>query len=167
MNLTILNGRLCTIPKLSIIQIEDERICACKFVIGVTDFTDWQDVQNEDDIDFLECIAFDRSAKMINDNFMSGSKIVVRGKLKNVIFEDHNFTTHYTNVLLVELAESGDTRADSDSMLHKQTMDLSIISEQKRLEQCYRNIKKRGFLCIDEDHYYDIARRSLNLLDKR
>lgn len=166
--MTILNGRLCTIPKLSIIQIEEEQICVCKFVLGVTDhFVDQTVDQSKDDIDFFECIVFEQAAKMINDNFVRGSKIVVKGKMKNVIFEDNNFTTHCTNVLLVEQAEPGDSRMDLDTMSHRKTLDLSIVSELKRLEQCYRNIRERGFLCIDEDHYYDIARRSLSLLNKR
>lgn len=37
MNISVLAGRLCTVPQLSIISLEGKTVCACKFVIAVCD----------------------------------------------------------------------------------------------------------------------------------
>jgi len=161
MNRNTYSGRICSVPKISTIQLEGKRIRVCKFVIavfdGVFEYLDKTDF-SEGKVDFFECVAFEEPAKMIFDNFVKGSKIIVSGKMKNHRFSDVNNAKHYTNILLVEQAELGDTEAMlSKISAKKSTTEHTIVSNLKELDELFLSVCKNGFLCIEEDDYYNIA----------
>lgn len=159
MNMVILNGRLCTIPKITFITINGENICCCKFVVAVED-SQITLSDPSDKSDFFECITFDQTAKMIGDNFVKGTKIVLSGKMKNFIFEDSNNTGHCTDIVLVNTVEFGDTSSALNSLMSSNSkLDTSITSDLKQMDRHFRDICDKGFLCIDEDDYYNIANK--------
>lgn len=164
MNVSIYSGRVCSVPQLKIIRLGDERVCVCKYVIAVFENSfDYnaesdKDAYEEGKVDFFECIAFRDAAQMINDNFVKGSKISVMGKMKNHRFEDANLTKHFTNIFLVQQAEFGDTLSAMTKMSgKKKNPELSIVSDLKELEQLFTKVCESGFLCVDENDYYNIA----------
>ena len=162
MNMVILNGRLCTIPKITFITINGENICCCKFVVAVEDsqisLSDSSDKYCR--TDFFECIAFDQTAKMIGDNFVKGSKIVLSGKMKNFIFKDSNNTVHCTDIVLVNTVEFGDTSSALNGLTSANgKLDTSITSDLRQMDRHFKDICDKGFLCIDEDDYYNIANK--------
>ena len=161
MNLSVFSGRLCTVPKLSVIQLEDSAICACKYTIAVCDgLTDYNEEEHYDanDVDFFECIAFEEAAQMINNSFVKGSKILCRGKMKNHRFEDANRTTHFTNIFLTQCAEFGDTDSGiRKTSGKKRPIEMSVVADLKQLEYLYKKVCESGFLCLDESDYYNIA----------
>lgn len=162
MNLTILSGRVCTVPKLKLLQIEDKSVAMCIFTVAVVDgvFAAPDDVipMETNNIDYFECVSFCEAATIINANFVKGSKIVCRGRMKNHIFNDANDTKHFTNVFLIEQAEFGDTAAVFEKGGGKnKSIELSVVSDLKTIYDTYKKICENGFLCIDEEEYYKIA----------
>lgn len=164
MNVSIYTGRVCSVPQLKIIRIGDERVCVCKYVLAVFenpfDYNSATDCNSfeEGKVDFFECIAFSDAAQMINDNFVKGSKISVVGKMKNHRFEDANMTKHFTNIFLTQQAEFGDTPSVMAKMAgKKKNPELSIMSDLRELEQLFNKVCESGFLCVDENDYYNIA----------
>lgn len=156
MNIVILDGRLFTIPKMSFLQVTDSRsIMVCKFVLSVKEQKMQYEPSDEEDrdsctkgdIDFFECIAFEETAKLLKCHFCKGEKVIIRGQVKNFIFEDANRTPHFTNIIVVEQVECGDSGS----------IDISIAADLKKTEANFKEICKAGFLCVDEDDYYKIA----------
>jgi len=160
MNLQILNGRLCTEPKMSIFQLWEQDIVICRFVIGITPGTYEQDAKDNisNQFDYFQCITFGASARRIKNEFFKGCKVVVVGKAKNYQFEDVNKTAHFTNIVLVDQIECGDTiSAINPTTGRKSFADMLTISNFKEMERDFQIMCDKGFLCVDEDDYYKIA----------
>lgn len=162
MNKTILAGRICSIPKIRLLQLEGKTISVCNFTLGVADgvfdIPSDEDYYSQDNVDFFECVAFEGTAKMINENFIKGSKILCTGKMKNHFFSDANFTNHFTQVFVLESAEFGDTEAVFGKYSgDKKPSELSIVSDLNRVYSLFKTACNNGYLCIDEDDYYKIA----------
>lgn len=161
MNSVVLSGRVCTIPKIKLLQVADKPVSMCVFTIAVADgvfAADNQALLDESNIDYFECVAFDEAAIMINANFVKGSKIICRGRMKNHVFDDVNGTKHFTNVFLAEQVEFGDTTAAFEKGGgKKKSIELSVVSDLKMIFNTYKKVCENGFLCIDEEDYYKIA----------
>lgn len=161
MNVTMIAGRLCTVPKIKLLELDKKTVRVCKIAVAVVnELFDSMDeaALTEENVDFFQCIAFGNTAKMISDNFVKGARIVLYGKMRNHRFEDANAAKHFTNVLLIEKTEFGDTEAMVCKISEKRKhMDLSIMSDLKELYDLYDKVCMNGFLCIDEDDYYSIA----------
>ena len=161
MNSTILSGRVCTIPKIKLLQIEEKSVSMCIFTVAVTDGvydTEKQNLIEQQNIDYFECVAFNEAAKLINANFVKGSKIICRGKMKNHFFTDANQTKHFTHVFAIEQAEFGDTPSAFDKNGgKKKSIELSVAADLKVIFETYNKVCENGFLCIDEEDYYKIA----------
>ena len=158
MNMTVLSGRVCTIPKKKLLQIEEQQVSICLFTVAFVDgvFATQDYKMEETNIDYFECVAFGEAAIMINANFVKGSKIICKGRMKNHIFNDVNGTKHFTNVFVVEQAEFGDTDAAFEKG-RKKSIELSVVSDLQMLFNTYKKVCENGFLCIDEEEYYKIA----------
>lgn len=160
MNSVILSGRICTIPKIKLLQIEGKSVSMCVFTIAVAEmrceFDNTDSGKNR--YDYFECVAFENAARLINSNFVKGSKIVCRGKMRNHIFADANQTKHFTQVFIIEQAEYGDTETVFDkNNSKKKSLELVIAADMKEISELYCKICENGFLCIDEEDYYRIA----------
>lgn len=153
MNAIVLYGKLLTLPKISIIQVEKKSILVGKFVVGCIDKNRLAN--------FFECIAFGNIVRIIKKNFVKGSCITISGSMKNFNFQDINKTSHYTNVILVEQIDS----AEKEYVLVRE--NISLITKELYeecndcMEKCYQKVCENGFLCINEDDYYDIATSNL------
>lgn len=161
MNLMILNGRLCTEPKMSIIQLWEQDIVICRFVMGITPGTYEQNAEEgsiQNQFDYFQCITFGVAARKMKNEFYKGCKVAIVGKLKNYQFEDVNKTAHFTNIVLVDQIEFGDTySAINPTTGRKAFSDIATISNFKEMESNFQSICDKGFLCVDEDDYYKIA----------
>lgn len=164
MNSIVFSGRICAVPKFCIINLGDEAVAVCKYVVGVCesgldyDVDIVKDIYSESKVDFFECLAVKKTAQMINDNFVKGSKILLRGRLKNYRFEDSNSTKHFTNIILTEQAEFGDTESAFNKIVRKnKSADLAIVSDLREVESIYERLCEDGLLCIDENDYYYLA----------
>lgn len=141
MNKVMISGMVSGLPKVSIIPIESKpNVYVCKFVVGVrTDET-----TDTVSADFFECLAFGNTARMICRNLEKGSTVNLTGKIKNHRFQDVNGTWHFTNVILVSQA---------DNLKGSRI----IASDTAEINAQFESLSASGFLCVDEDDYYNLA----------
>lgn len=157
MNNLSVTGRVCNVPKIRILQIEDKTINICNFTIAVSDGISEEGYQDKKNMDFFECICFNDAALAFNANFIKGSKISCTGKVKNHYFEDANRTKHFTQILVLSQIEFGDTLSVLSRGSKRKAVDMSITSDYNNIKALYDLICDNGYLCIDEDDYYKIA----------
>lgn len=161
MNNVVISGRVCTIPKIRVLQLGTASVSICTFTIAVVDAKfnsqNENEAYTEESVDYFECITFNEAASMVNRNFVKGSKIICSGKLKNHYFEDANRTKHFTQVFVVNKVEFGDTEAVFKKYSDKKSAELSIVSDLMEIDILYKKVCSYGYLCIDEDDYYKIA----------
>ena len=163
MNYTMTSGRMCTVPVVSILPLKVKekvvQIFVCKFVVAVPDGAS----TDKKKYNFFECIAFEQTAKKINSSFAKGAKVVLMSKLVNHVFKDGNNTPHFTNILLVEHAEFGDTESAINKMnLDVKLPDFAVFADLEQMEKAFNNVCEQGFLCIDENDYYNIASSNMD-----
>lgn len=149
MNSLVLYGKLMTLPKISIIQIDGKSILVGKFVVGCLD-------ENRS-ADYFECIAFGNTVRIIKRSIEKGSCVTVFGSMKNFIFQDVNKTNHYTNVLLAEQIDNG--KKEYELVQGDVNLEVEKLYNEcsDYLKKCYQQVCENGFLCVSEDDYYDIA----------
>lgn len=159
MNLAIVCGRICSIPKSTVIMIDGAQCFVCKFTIALENgeyCTSGKMVDKS--YDFLETITFGSPAEHISKHFSNGSKIVTYGTLKNYKFNDANGTAHYTNILVINHVEFGDSQSAITNVLTKKSnADVTIKADLKHMEDMFKRACEDGFFCIDENDYYRIA----------
>lgn len=72
MNNVVMGGRVCTIPKIRVLQLETTSVSICTFTIAVVDAKfqpqNGNEEYSEDSVDYFECITFNEAASMINRN---------------------------------------------------------------------------------------------------
>lgn len=159
MNYGMFSGNLCTVPSVSIIPIgEKKKIFICKFIICTNEIVD-----DKRKYDFFECVAFEGTAKAVCDGFFKGAKINVFGKIKNFTFKDINNTAHFTNIVLAEHIEFGDSHLPIESAKNQTgVVSFPIIAELEEMDRLYGEACENGFLCIDENDYYYIALNNMS-----
>lgn len=162
MNYTVTSGRICTVPSVAILPLkvnEDvKQLFVCKFTVAVPEYGSGKKEYN-----FFECIAFEQTARKINSAFSKGAKIILMSKLVNHKFKDANNTSHFTNILLVEHVEFGDTESGINRInLDTKLPDFSVFSDLEQMEKAFSTVCEQGFLCINEDDYYNIASSNLD-----
>lgn len=146
MNISVVSGRLVTEPRVMFIEEAGLSAVVCKCVLATARSVSLSTDRNQVS-DFLEIIAFAEEAKLLADQFVKGSSITVQGSLRNVLFEDCNGTKHFTNVILVHMIESEGR--------------WTVFPNMERDQQFFNSMCKMGYLAIDEDNHYDLARNRL------
>lgn len=126
----------------------------CKFVICVKSRKpEYEEMPNEErdcakeNVDFFECVAFGHAARQLGRPLLKGTKVVVRGQMRNFMFYDANNTAHFTNIVVAEQVEYRDLNNN----------DLSVMADLKENDIIFNKICSEGFLCVDEDDYYRLA----------
>lgn len=164
MNYGVFTGNLCTVPSVSFIPIkEKEQIYICKFIICTSEF-----VNDKKQFDFFECVSFEDTARTVCNGFSKGAKINVFGKIKNFTFKDVNHTAHFTNIVLAEHIEFGDSSLPAVSEASKQpqgVIKFPVIAELGEMDRLYEEVCRQGFLCIDEKDYCYIALNNMSQLN--
>ncbi|MBE6035562.1 MAG: single-stranded DNA-binding protein [Clostridiales bacterium] len=173
MNKIIETGRMVSEPKFEYVQLGERSIFVSRFCIMVTNdiFFDTE-LPEQDKQDYFECIAFDDAASRIVDCFPMGSKINIVGLLKNHLYEDSNRTKHFTNVIVVNEVEFGDTPSSQMRVIGKAGKkkiepDMNIVVDMKDALEKFNWLCDNGFLAISEDDYLRIAMSTMNDLNWR
>ncbi|MDO4966113.1 MAG: single-stranded DNA-binding protein [Lachnospiraceae bacterium] len=157
MNYGMFTGIVYSVPTVTLIPLAGRgQIFACKLVICSED-TDGENVK----YDFFECLAFEDTAKSINDSFSKGSRINVMGKVKNFTFKDDNNTPHFTQIILIEHVDSGETIAfDKKDKVGK----FPIVADLDEMDELFKEVCEQGFLCVDENDYFNIAANNISMI---
>lgn len=110
LNRVFLHGRLTKEPDL---RTTTSGIAVCRFTVAV-DQTYSKDGDKK--ADFIECIAWRKTAEFVDKYFEKGTAIIIEGSLHNNNYEDKNGTKHYSYTVTAEqvhFAESKKAARDS------------------------------------------------------
>ena len=105
MNLVVLNGRLVRDPELKFGQSGK---AYSRFSIAVERPFSSSDDKNSQTADFINCVAFGKTAEFIGEYFRKGRKILLNGRLQMDQYESEGkkVTTYSVMVNSVEFGES-------------------------------------------------------------
>lgn len=106
MNKTILCGRLTRDPELRYTQ---QNKPVCTFTLAVD-----RPSKNDKSADFINCVAFGKTAEFTSKYFTKGLRVLIEGSLKNNNYTDKNGTKHYGMDVWVERAYFADGKGSGD-----------------------------------------------------
>ena len=130
MNLVVLNGRLTRDPELKFGQSGK---AYSRFSIAVDRPFQSSSDKNSQTADFINCVAFGKTAEFIGEYFRKGRKILLNGKLQMSQYESEGkkITTH---VVVVDSVEFGESKAnsgatDTSSYGHSESKSTNNVME--------------------------------------
>ena len=109
MNLVVLNGRLTRDPELKFGQSGK---AYSRFSIAVDRPFQSSSDKNSQTADFINCVAFGKTAEFIGEYFRKGRKILLNGKLQMSQYESEGKKVT-TYVVVVDSVEFGESKASS------------------------------------------------------
>ncbi|WP_022819737.1 single-stranded DNA-binding protein [Fusobacterium russii] len=109
MNLVVLNGRLTRDPELKFGQSGK---AYSRFSIAVD--RGFQSDKTGQTADFINCVAFGKTAEFIGEYFRKGRKILLNGRLQMSQYESEGKKVT-TYVVVVDSVEFGESKAAADS----------------------------------------------------
>ena len=130
MNNVILMGRLTKDPELKTTQ---SGLSFCRFTVAVDRYSK----DGEDKTDFINCVAWRKTAEFIDNYFSKGQRIALAGSIQTGSYTDKDGRTVYTTDVLVDKAEFCESKKNGDSApaptrarKPKETEDIALdISE--------------------------------------
>ena len=101
MNKILLKGRVSREIELRYTQTNNTAVT--NFTVAVNrDFTKQGE---ERQADFINCVAYNKTAEFVNKYFKKGQEILVIGRLQNRNWDDQNGQKHYVTEVIVENVE--------------------------------------------------------------
>ena len=130
MNLVVLNGRLTRDPELKFGQSGK---AYSRFSIAVDRPFQSSSDKNSQTADFINCVAFWKTAEFIGEYFRKGRKILLNGKLQMSQYESEGKKVT-TYVVVVDSVEFGESKAnsgatDTSSYGHSESKSTNNVME--------------------------------------
>lgn len=88
MNIVMLIGRLTSDPELK----QNEKYTQCKFTLAVN--------RLKEGTDFINCIAWNKQAELINKYLKKGSQVAIEGRIQTGSYEGKNGKVYTTDVIV-------------------------------------------------------------------
>lgn len=107
MNKVMLIGRLTKDPELRYTQ---GGTAVASFTIAVD-----RRFSKEKEADFINCVAWQKTAEFISQYFRKGSKIVVEGRLQTRSYEVEDGSRRWATEVVVEQCEFADSKAKNEN----------------------------------------------------
>lgn len=92
-NHVTLHGRFTDVPQL---RKTNSGKSVCSFTLAV------DKVKREDPADFINCVAWERTAEFINNYFTRGQEAAIEGRLANRQYEDRDGNKRYVTEVIVQ-----------------------------------------------------------------
>ena len=92
-NHVTLHGRFTDVPQL---RKTNSGKSVCSFTLAV------DKVKREDPADFINCVAWERTAEFVNNYFTRGQEAVVEGRLANRKYEDRDGNKRYVTEVIAQ-----------------------------------------------------------------
>lgn len=109
MNKSILMGRLTKDPEIRYSQGE-KSIAIARYTLAVPRIVrQGQDQQT----DFIPCLAFDRAAEFAEKYFRQGMRVLVSGRIQTGSYTNHEGQKIYTTEIIIESQEFADAKHSS------------------------------------------------------
>ena len=106
MNKVVLVGRLTKNPELRYAAGSDTAVC--KFTLAVNRM-------KKDEADFINCVAFNKTAETIANYLVKGRKIAIAGRIQTNSYTSDDGTKRYTTDVVVETFEFCDSNKSNSS----------------------------------------------------
>lgn len=120
MNKVILMGRLTRDPEVRYSQGERQMAIA-RYTLAVDRRGRSNNNNSEQTADFIQCVAFDRSAEFAEKYFRQGTKIVVTGRIQTGSYTNKDGQKVYTTDVVVEDQEFAESKNASASSQNNQS----------------------------------------------
>lgn len=117
MNKVILMGRLTRDPEVRYTQGEHQMAIA-RYTLAVDRRGRSNASNGEQTADFIQCIAFDRSAEFAEKYFHQGTKLVVTGRIQTGSYTNKDGQKVYTTDVVVEDQEFAESKASDTGATH-------------------------------------------------
>lgn len=124
MNCVILMGRLCRDPELRTTQ-NNKTITRFSLAVDRKYKT-----EGGESADFLNCIAFGKTAEFIDKYFKKGSKMCLEGRIQTGSYEKDG-VKHYTTDIIVESVEFAESKRASNQSNETKTEDGFTLMESE------------------------------------
>ena len=136
MNIVILNGRLVRDPELKFGQSGK---AYSRFSIAVDRSFQSSADKNSQTVDFINCVAFGKTAEFIGEYFRKGRKILLNGKLQMSQYESEGKKVT-TYVVVVDSVEFGESKAssgttDAPSYGHSENKSVNNMVETQAFDE--------------------------------
>lgn len=120
LNKVILGGRLTEKPEL---KTTPNGVVVTTFSLAVN--RKYNKDQEQQQADFINCVAWRNTAEFICKYFDKGSSICVEGNLQTRVYEDNNGNKKYVTEVLVENAYFVDSKAENVD-IHKEEAPIEF-----------------------------------------
>ena len=111
MNKILLKGRVSREIELRYTQTNNTAVT--NFTIAVN--RDFIKQGEERQSDFINCVAYGKTAEFVNKYFKKGQEILVTGRLQNRNWDDQNGQKHYVTEVIVESVEFCGSKQTSET----------------------------------------------------
>ena len=120
MNKAVLVGRLTKDPELRYAAGSD--VAVCKFTVAVNRM-------KKDEADFINCVAFNKTAETIANYLVKGRKIAIAGRIQTDSYTAQDGTKRYTTDVVVESFEFCDSSNKSNSSNNSIDDDVTPVED--------------------------------------
>ena len=120
MNKVVLVGRLTKDPELRYAAGSDTAVC--KFTLAVNRM-------KKDEADFINCVAFNKTAETIANYLVKGRKIAIAGRIQTDSYTAQDGTKRYTTDVVVETFEFCDSNKNSSSSNNSIDDDVTPVDD--------------------------------------
>ena len=114
MNKVILMGRLTRDPEVRYSQGERQMAIA-RYTLAVDRRGRANTSNGEQTADFIQCVAFDRSAEFAEKYFHKGIKVLVTGRIQTGSYTNKDGQKVYTTDVIIEEQEFAESKSASDN----------------------------------------------------
>lgn len=115
MNKVILMGRLTRDPELRY-ATGDTQMAVARYTLAVDRRVRRTGAEGEQTADFIQCVAFGKSAEFAEKYFRQGQRVLVSGRIQTGSYTNKDGQRVYTTDVIVEDQEFADSKGASDSM---------------------------------------------------
>ena len=120
MNKVVLVGRLTKDPELRYAAGSDTAVC--KFTLAVNRM-------KKDEADFINCVAFNKTAETIANYLVKGRQIAIAGRIQTDSYTAQDGTKRYTTDVVVESFEFCDSSNKSNSSNNSIDDDVTPVED--------------------------------------
>lgn len=113
MNKVILMGRLVRDPEVRYSQNGDNNLAIARYTLAVD--RRFQRNGNDQQADFISCVAFGRSGEFAEKYFRQGTKICIEGRIQTGSYTNKDGAKVYTTEVVVENQEFAESKASAAS----------------------------------------------------
>lgn len=131
LNKVILKGRLTKDPEL---KYTNNNLEVCNFTVAAN--RKFKNKSGEYEADFINCIAWKQTAKIVNDYFKKGNQILLEGSIQTRTYDDANGSRRYITEVLVESVEFIDSK-------NSNTNNANIYQESSSYQKPKEQMQKQ------------------------